>query len=333
MVDADLGEVGRTPLVELDAGVAPTVYGKAEWFNFASLGHGGGSVKTRIGAAMLAAAAARGDLDGDRTILEASSGNTGAAVARVGAAMGHDVEIVVPDDAGRGKVEAIRDADAELRFVDATEGYDAFVTRCRELAAERPGEYVYPNQYENRANPAVHAGTTGPEIWAQTDGEVTRFVAGAGTGGTLVGVSRALRPRGVRVHGYEPPATDHDVAGLKHMHDPGAFVPETFEADALDAREYVDTETAYEYVRRLRRRHADREIRVRDSGQWSHEFVRSELRVGGEFLVGPSAGGAVALVDRLASRGAIDAGDVVVVPLPDRGDRYPEREPYADYVE
>ncbi|MUV59615.1 PLP-dependent cysteine synthase family protein [Halobacterium sp. CBA1126] len=333
MADVDRSEVGRTPLVELDAGVAPTVYGKAEWFNLAPLDHGGGSVKTRIGQAMLQAAAARGDLDGDRTILEASSGNTGSAVARVGAAMGHDVEIVLPDDAGGGKVDAIRDAGAELRFVDAEAGYDAFVMRCRDLAAERPEEYVYPNQYQNPANPAVHAGTTGPEIWRQTGGEVTHFVAGAGTGGTLVGVSHALRPRGVRVHGYEPPATDHDIAGLKHMHDPGTFVPDTYEFDALDGREYVDTDTAYDYVRRLRCRHADAAPEIRDAGQWSRGFVRSELRVNGEFLVGPSSGGAVAMVDRLAERGTLDADDVVVVPLPDRGDRYPDREPYAEHVE
>ncbi len=333
MADVDPSEVGRTPLVELDAGVAPTVYGKAEWFNLGSLAHGGGSVKTRIGKAMLDAAAARGDLSPDRTIIEASSGNTGAAVARIGAAMGYDVEIVLPDNAGRGKVAAIRDAGAELRFVDAEEGYDAFVAGCRRLVDERPDEYVYTNQYQNPANPGVHAGTTGPEIWAQTDGEVTHFVAGAGTGGTLVGVSHALRPRGVHVHGYEPPETDHDIPGLKHMHAPETFVPDTYEFDALDAREYVDTDTAYGYVRRLRRRHADTDVRIRDPGRWSREFVRSELRVNGEFLVGPSTGGALAMVDRLATRGTLDADDVVVVPLPDRGDRYPDRDPYADYVE
>ncbi|MCG1003485.1 MULTISPECIES: PLP-dependent cysteine synthase family protein [Halobacterium] len=333
MDDADPSEVGRTPLVELGAGVAPTVYGKAEWFNFGTAGHGGGSVKARVGKSMLDAAAARGELDDGRTIIEASSGNTGAAVARVGAARGHDVEIVLPDDAGRGKVDAIRDAGAELRFVDADAGYDAFVEECRRLVDDHPDEYVYPNQYANPANPAVHAGTTGPEIWDQTAGEVTHFVAGAGTGGTLVGVSHALRPRGVHVHGYEPPAKDHDVAGLKHMHDPSTFVPETFEADALDAREYVETATAYEWVRRLRRRHESATIPIRDAGQWSREFVRSELRVGGEFLVGPSTGGALALVERLAARGTLDAEDVVVVPLPDRGDRYPDREPYVDYDE
>ncbi|MFB6270804.1 MAG: PLP-dependent cysteine synthase family protein [Halobacterium sp.] len=332
MADVDLGEIGRTPLVELDLDVEPTVYGKAEWFNLGSLGHGGGSVKTRIGLSMLRRLDAGGAFTDDPTIIEASSGNTGAAVARIGTAMGRDVEIVLPDDAGRGKIAAIEDAGAETTFVPAEEGYDAFVMRCREQVKERH-DYVYPNQYQNPANPGIHAGTTGVEIWRQTGGDVTHFVAGAGTGGTLVGVSHALGDRGVHVHGFEPPDTDHDVPGLKHMHSPESFVPDTFEADALDAREYVDTDTAYEYVRRLRRRHATSEIPIVDPGQWSRGVVRSMLRVNGEFLVGPSSGACAAMVDRLATRGTLGEDDVVVVPLPDRGDRYPGREPYATHLE
>lgn len=321
----DTSAIGRTPLLELDLGVEATVYGKAEWFNLGSLGYGGGSVKTRIGKSLLDGLQARGVLDADATIIEASSGNTGAAVARIGAQLAADVEIVLPDDAGKGKIRAIRDAGAETRFVDSEKGYDAFVMRCRDLASE-DAEYVYPNQYQNPANPGVHAGTTAVELWRQTDGRVTHFVAGAGTGGTLVGVSHALKPRGVHVHGYEPPSTDHDVPGLKHMHSPATFVPDTFEAAAIDAREYVATETAYEWVRRLRDRHADHEIPIVDPGQWEPEEVRERLRVDGDFFVGPSSGGCAALVDRLATRGTVGADDVVVVPLPDRGDRYPARD-------
>lgn len=320
----DTDEIGRTPLLELDLGVEPTVYGKTEWFNLGSLGHGGGSVKTRIGKSMLDRLEAGGALTDDGTIIEASSGNTGAAVARIGAAMGYDVEIVLPDDAGRGKIGAIEDTGAETTFVASEKGYDAFVMCCRDIVRERH-DYVYPNQYQNPANPGVHAGTTGVEIWRQTDGAVTHFVAGAGTGGTLVGVSHALRPRGVHIHGYEPPDTDHDVPGLKHMHGAETFVPDTFEESAIDAREYVDTATAHEWVRRLRDRHADHEIPIVDTGQWDHEEVRERLRVNGDFFVGPSSGGCAALVDRLATRGTIGADDEVVIPLPDRGDRYPER--------
>jgi cysteine synthase len=327
--DVDTSEIGDTPLVELDLGVEATVYGKAEWFNCCSLGHGGGSVKTRIGKSMLDRLEATGALADDQTIIEASSGNTGAAVARIGTAMGYDVEIVLPDDAGRGKIAAIEDAGAQTTFVDSEKGYDAFVRRCRALASEDDA-YVSPNQYQNHANPGVHAGTTGVEIWRQTDGDVTHFVAGAGTGGTLVGVSHALGPRGVNVHGYEPPNTDHEVPGLKHMHSPETFVPDTFEESAIDAREYVDTETAHEWVRRLRDRHADRQIPIVDPGQWEPETVRTNLRVNGDFFVGPSSGGCAALVDRLATRGAVGPDDVVVIPLPDRGDRYPERDLLAD---
>jgi cysteine synthase len=321
----DPSEVGRTPLVELALDVDPTVYAKAEWFNLGSLAHGGGSVKTRIGKSLLDSLVARGVLGPEKTVIEASSGNTGAAVARIGTARGYDVEIVLPDDAGQGKVAAIRDAGADLRFVDSEKGYDAFVIHCRDLASEDDA-YVYPNQYHNPANPAVHAGTTGVEIWDQTDGGVTHFVAGAGTGGTLVGVSHALHPRGVAVHGFEPRSTDHDIPGLKHMHDPETFVPETFEESALDAREYVSTETAREWVQRLRDRHADHEIPIVDAGQWDRAAVRETLRVDGDFFVGPSGGASAALVDRLDARGTFDPGDVVVVPLPDRGDRYPDRD-------
>jgi cysteine synthase len=325
----DTSEIGHTPLVELDLGVEPAVYGKAEWFNLGSLDNGGGSVKTRIGKSMLDRLEAGRGLTPEKTIIEASSGNTGAAVARIGTAMGYDVEIVLPDDAGRGKIKAIEDAGAETTFVDSEKGYDAFVLRCRDLASG-DDSYVYPNQYQNPANPGVHAGTTGVEIWRQTDGEVTHFVAGAGTGGTLVGVSHALGPRGVHVHGYEPPETDHDVPGLKHVHSAETFVPDTYEESAIDAREYVSTETAHDWVRRLRDRHADREIPIVDSGQWDRETVRANLRVNGNFFVGPSSGGCAALVDRLATRGTVGPDDVVVIPLPDRGDRYPERDLLGD---
>lgn len=323
MPDLDLSEVGSTPLIELDLGVAPTVYGKAEWFNLVSADHGGGSVKTRIGKSMLDAAEAAGVLEGSTTVVEASSGNTGAALARVGAVRGYDVTIVAPDDAGVGKVRAIHDAGGETLFVDSERGYDAFVETARGMVDRRTA--YYPNQYENPANPAVHAGTTGPEIYRQTDGAVTHFVAGAGTGGTLTGVSHALRDRDVTIHGFEPADADHDIPGLKHIAAPDEYVPGTFEASALDDRELVATDTAHEYARRLRRRHADHEIPIRDPGQWSRREVRTSLRVDGEFLVGPSTGACAAMVARLDRRGAFDDDDVVVIPLPDRGDRYPDR--------
>ncbi|MFB6072893.1 MAG: PLP-dependent cysteine synthase family protein [Halobacterium sp.] len=329
MTGVSAARVGRTPLVELDLDVDATVYGKAEWFNGGTTAHGGGSVKTRIGLAMLQAAETVDGLAPPETVIEASSGNTGAAVARFGAARGYDVEIVAPTSAGAGKVAAMRDAGATVRFVDEEAGYDAFVAECREVVDAAPDEYYHPDQYRNPANPGVHAGTTGPEIWRQTDGEVTAFVAGAGTGGTVVGVGSALGDRGVDVHAFEPARADHDVPGLKFMDSPEAFVPRTFQPGVVDTMDALATETAHEYARRLRHRHGD-EIPIRDPGQWSVSAVRERLRVDGEFLVGPSSAAAAAMVERLADRGAVGPEDVVVIPLPDRGDRYPERDIWRD---
>lgn len=327
----DLAEIGKTPLVELDWGVPPTVYGKVEWFNHGSMPYGGGSVKARIARAMIDAATARGDLEDDPTLLEASSGNTGAAVARIGAARGYDVEIVIPDDAGRGKVEAMEDAGAEIRAVPSEEGYDAFVKERDRLAAEFPDRYLKLDQYSDPANPAVHAGTTAVEIHRQTDGEVTAFVGGMGTAGTVVGVGTALSDRGVEIHGYEPADTDHDIPGLKAMHVPEKFVPANYDPSVIDDNHVVDTPEAHEFAHLLREHHGE-EIEVRDTGRWSEGAVRKHLRVDGEFLVGPSSGGCAALIDRLCQRGAFGPDDVIVFPLADRGDRYPDRELWAEFL-
>lgn len=323
---ADPAAVGETPLLEVDIDVPPTVYAKAEWFNQVGSRHGGGSIKTRIGKAMVDAAAAAPEPIADRTLIEASSGNTGAAVARFGAERGFDVEIVLPDDAGAGKVAAMETAGAEMTFVDSERGYDAYVEDCRQLVRDAPDEYCYLNQYENAANPAVHAGTTGVEIWDQTDGAVTHFVAGAGTGGTLVGVSRALADRGVDVYGFEPATDEHNIAGLKHSHSADHYVPGTYEPGAVETMSFLPTDRAYEYVRWLHSCYADRSITIADPGQWDRGLVREHLRVDGDFVVGPSSGACVAMADRLASMGVLDGDDVVVIPFPDRGDRYPERD-------
>lgn len=325
----ELAEIGRTPLVELDLGVAPTVYGKVEWFNHGSMPYGGGSVKARIAKAMIDAAEARGDLEDDPTLLEASSGNTGAAVARIGAARGYDVEIVSPDDAGQGKLDAITAAGAEIRTVPSEEGYDAFVNKRDRLAEKHPDRYLKLDQYSDPANPGVHAATTAVELYRQTDGEVTAFVGGMGTAGTVVGVGTALSDRGVSVHGYEPADSDHDIAGLKAMHMPEKFVPANYDPGVIDDNHVVDTPEAYEFAGLLRSRHDESPIEIRDTGRWSKEAVRKHLRVEGEFLVGPSSGGCAALIDRLCQRDVFGPDDVVVFPLADRGDRYPNRDLWA----
>ncbi|MFD1569216.1 PLP-dependent cysteine synthase family protein [Halorubrum laminariae] len=323
---ANPSAVGETPLLEIALDIAPTVYAKAEWFNQVTADYGGGSIKTRIGKAMIDAAVAAPEPIGDRTLLEASSGNTGTAVARFGTERGFNVEIVLPDDAGAGKMAAIEDAGAETTFIDSERGYDAYVEDCREMVRENPGQYHYLDQYENAANPGIHAGTTGIEIWGQTDGAVTHFVAGAGTGGTLIGTAHALSDRGVDIYGFEPATDEHDIAGLKHMHSEGHYVPGVYEPGVIETMSFVPTDIGYKYVRWLHRRYESRTVTVVDPGQWDRQVVREHLRVGDDFLVGPSSGACLAMVARLAAMDVLDEDDVVVVPFPDRGDRYPDRD-------
>ncbi|WP_058365145.1 PLP-dependent cysteine synthase family protein [Haloparvum sedimenti] len=323
----------ETPLVELDLGVAPTVLAKAEWFNLADAAFGGGSVKSRIAAAMLDRAEDRGVLDRDAgpdanpTVLEPSSGNTGAALARVGGVRGYDVEIVTKADAGAGKRRAIREAGAEIRSVPADTTYDAIIDRVEELVAS--GDYHWPNQYDNPANPAVHERTTGAEIRRQTDGAVTAFVTGVGTGGTVSGVARALDDDATVV-GYEPAADTTDIEGLRYLRTGDHPYRAAYETERLDNVRYLRTDEAHKAARWLRERYADRDVTIRDPGRHDPEAVREHLRVDsdtaaherGAFAVGPSSGGNVALVRELAAEGVLDGDDTVVTMLCDRGDRY-----------
>jgi cysteine synthase len=336
MPDAGIEEstIGDTPLVELAVDVPATVYGKAEWFNLYAADHGGGSVKSRIARGMLDGAERRGDLTVDRTIIEPSSGNTGSELARVATARGYDVEIVVPDNASGGKVDAIRDAGAEIHFVDADKGYDAVIDRCEELVAANPHEYYRPNQYENPDNPDAHERTTAPEIYEQTDGEVTHFVAGVGTGGTVTGTGRGLHERGdVTVVGFEPANPLHAIDGLKFLRSGDHYHPATYDESVLDEKRYVDTQKAYERARGLRDHYQDHEVSVRDTGQHDHDTVRDHLRVDGQFVVGTSSGAAVQAVHLLHEDGELDDADVVVVPLCDRGDKYADIPLWADYLD
>ncbi|GAB7093632.1 cysteine synthase A [Halolamina litorea] len=318
----DESTIGRTPLFELALDVAPTVYAKAEWYNLPSLGHGGGSIKSRIARGMLDAAADRGELDPGGRIVESSSGNTGSAVARLGVARGYDVTIVVPDDAAAGKVGAIRDAGAEVEFVPAEEGYDATLGRCAELVAADPAAYR-PNQYANPANPGTHERTTAAEIWEQTEGAVTHFVAGVGTGGTVTGTGRGLHARGdVTVVGYEPVSATHAIGGLKYLRSGDPFHPDTYDESVIDQKLYVETADADDAARDLRERYADRPVRVADPGQHAPGAVAEHCRVDGEFLVGPSSGGGVQAIRQLDAAGVLGPDDTVVTVLCDRGDRY-----------
>ncbi|QKY21929.1 pyridoxal-phosphate dependent enzyme (plasmid) [Halolamina sp. CBA1230] len=330
----DESTIGGTPLVELAVDVPATVYGKAEWFNLYAAEYGGGSVKSRIAREMLDGAETRGDLDGDRTVIEPSSGNTGSELARVATARGYDVEIVVPDNASGGKLDAIRDAGAEIHVVDADLGYDAVIERCEELIAEHPDRYYRPNQYENPDNPGAHERTTAPEIYEATDGEVTHFVAGVGTGGTVTGTGRGLHDRGdVDVIGFEPANPLHAIDGLKYLRSGDHYHPGTYDEAVLDDKLYVDTEAAYERARELRDRFQDREIPIRDTGQHDESTVREHLRVDGQFVVGTSSGAGVQAVHQLHEEDGLDADSVVVIPLCDRGDKYADIPLWEAYLD
>ncbi len=320
--------IGDTPVIELDLGVDPTVYAKVEWLNLHDLSHGGGSIKSRVARQMLDGARDRGSLPSTvqsnrnvPTVIEPSSGNTGVALARVARARGYDVEIVTLTDTATGKIQAVRDAGASIRFVDAELGYDAMIERCEELIARNPERYYWPNQYDNPDNAGAHASGTAPEFWAQTEGELTCFVAGVGTGGTVTGFARQLGDR-LRIVGYEPASADHEIEGLRFLRAGEHPHVGVYDRSVLDEQEFVRTEAAHESARWLRDRYADRRIDVVDTGQYDPEAVRDALRVDGEFLVGPSSGASAALVTDLVADGILDRDDTVGLLLCDRGDRY-----------
>lgn len=320
----DESRIGRTPLVELDVGVDATVYAKVEWFNLPEAGHGGGSVKSRIARAMLDGAESRGELTDETTVIEPSSGNTATGLARLGVARGYDVTVVMPDDAAVGKISAVRDAGGTIEFVDAAEGYDALLSRSEELVAAESDAWR-PNQYENSDNPRAHERTTAAEIWSQTSGELTTFLAGVGTGGTVTGTGRGLRARGdVTVVGYEPVTPHHSIAGLKFLRSGDHYHPGVYDEAVLDAKLYVETADADDCARELRERYLDETVPLVDPGQYDEPTVRHQLRVEGQFLVGPSSGGAIQAIRQLDAAGALDSDDTVVTMLCDRGDRYAE---------
>ncbi|MFB6221638.1 MAG: PLP-dependent cysteine synthase family protein [Halolamina sp.] len=320
----DPSRIGRTPLVELDAGVEATVYAKVEWFNLPGAGHGGGSIKTRIAREMLDGAEARGELTSDTTIVEASSGNTGTGLARLACQRGYDVTVVMPEDAAAGKIAAIREAGGDVEFVAPDKEYDAMLRRSDSIVAD-DAETWQANQYGNPDNPGAHERTTGPEIWTQTDGEVTTFVAGVGTGGTVSGAGRELHTRGdVTVVGFEPVSAVHAIGGLKYLRSDDSYHPDTYDESVLDGKLYVETAAADDRARELRERYQSRQVPLVDTGQYDEATVREHLRVEGQFLVGPSSGAGVQAVNQLAAAGELDADETAVIMLCDRGDRYTE---------
>ena len=243
--------IGRTPLVRLPRFERETpgveLWAKAEWQN------PGGSVKDRAAARMILDGEESGALTPDHVILDATSGNTGIAYAMVGAARGYRVKLCLPDNASPERKMILRALGAELLMTDPLEGTDGAIREARRLKAAEPDRYFYPDQYNNDGNWRAHCDTTGPEIIEQTSGRLTHFVAGLGTSGTFVGTARRLRKfsPNIKLISFQPSGPFHGLEGLKHME--SAMVPGIYDPSVADQDLRVESEHAYEMVRRLAR--------------------------------------------------------------------------------
>jgi cysteine synthase B len=245
--------IGDTPLLDLrrlatDAGLPETIRIriKAEWAN------PGGSIKDRTALSIVRHAIAAGRLGRGQALIDSTSGNTGIAYAMLGAALGIPVNLVVPGSASEERKRILAAYGANVIYSDPYEGSDGAIRLVRELVAADPGGTFFADQYNNPANVAAHATTTGPEIWRQTGGALTHFVAALGTTGTLVGVGRFLRERSTaRVIGVQPASAFHGIEGLKHL--PTAIVPGIWDPAVPDEIVGVETEEAFAAARRLAR--------------------------------------------------------------------------------
>jgi S-sulfo-L-cysteine synthase (O-acetyl-L-serine-dependent) len=269
------------PLRRIGAGLRAELWAKLESFN------PGGSVKDRAALWMVLDAEQRLDLEG-KTILDATSGNTGVALALVGAVRGHPVELCMPDKLSVERKRIAAAFGATLTLTDPLAGSDGAILAAREKAKDP--RYVYVDQYANPANPLAHEETTGPELWEQTGGRLTHLVAGVGTSGTVVGASRALRPKGVRIVAVQPDDPLHGIEGWKHM--ATAIRPPIWDEALADDHRTIGTDAAIAMTRRL----------AREEGIFS----------------GPSGGGTVTAALEVAR----EQEGVVVALLADGGERY-----------
>ena len=246
-----LERIGNTPLLRLDGLVdgleGITLLGKAEWAN------PGGSVKDRAAASMVRVARANGSLAPGKTLLDATSGNTGIAYAMLGAALGFPVLLAMPSNVSTERKRVLRAYGAQVEWTNPDHGSDGAIRRARELAANEPERFCYMDQYSNNANWKAHYETTGPEIWSQTTGTVTHFVAGLGTSGTFMGTVRRLKELNpsLRAISMQPDSPFHGLEGLKHM--ATAIVPAIYDPHLADQNIEVETEAAYAMDKRLAR--------------------------------------------------------------------------------
>lgn len=282
--------VGNTPLLDLSAyspNARVKIFAKAEWQN------PGRSVKDRAASRIIRSALRSGALTRGKILLDSTSGNTGVAYALFGAALGVRVRLAVPDNVSDYLRDLLRAYGAEVIWTSAHEGSDGAIRMAHALYEERPAQYFYANQYGNPENWRAHYHATAREIWRQTRGRLTHFVAGLGTSGTFTGTGRRLRELnpGIRLVSVQPDSPLHGLEGLKHM--PTAIVPAIYDAALADENLGVATEAAQELVRDLARRHG--------------------------LLAGLSSGAALAAARLLAA--GLDRGLIVTI-FPDGGHRY-----------
>jgi S-sulfo-L-cysteine synthase (O-acetyl-L-serine-dependent) len=289
-----LEQIGNTPLLKIERTTSefPNVefYAKAEWFN------PGGSVKDRAAYSMIRDGERSGRLRPGKIILDATSGNTGIAYGMIGAALGYRVKLCLPTSASAERKAILRAYGVDVVFTPGEQGTDGAIRRVREIYEADPEKYFYTDQYGNPANPAAHYSTTATEIWKQTAGRITHFVAGLGTSGTFVGATRRLRelnPR-IRCISVQPDSGFHGLEGLKHM--PTAIVPRIYDAKLADENLEVRTEDAQHMTRRL----------AREEG----------------LLVGVSSGAALDGCLEIARRLRRGERAVIVTVFPDSGEKY-----------
>jgi cysteine synthase len=284
-----LETIGHTPMVrinKLNPNRSVELYAKLEGFNPT------GSIKDRIALKMIEQAEADGILTKDKIIIEATSGNTGIALAMIGVVKGYKVQIVMSSAVSVERQKMIRAFGGEIILTPAELGTDGAILKTKELIKADPDRYFNPNQFSNENNKTTHYSTTAEEIWKQTNGRVTHFVSALGTSGTLMGVGKMLKERKPSIKIIEAqPVKGHYIQGLKSLAE--AIVPEIYDIDMIDESILIDTEEAYEMTRRL----------VREEG----------------IFVGMSSGAAMLAAIRKIEK--LKSGVVVVI-LPDRGEKY-----------
>ena len=291
-----LDKIGHTPLVRIRevgkeipqiASGKVKVYAKLEYFN------PGGSIKDRPAFRMIQEGLKSGQLTRDKVVLDSTSGNTGVAYAMIGAALGLKVDLVMPENVSPQRKLIVNSFGTNIIYSSPMEGSDGAIRLARKLLQENPERYFMPDQYNNEFNPRAHYDTTGVEIWNQTQGQVTHFIAGIGTGGTIMGTGRRMKDynKKIQVIAVEPDNPMHGLEGMKHM--ASSIIPGIYKENELDEKISMETEPAYDMSERL-----------------AHEEG---------LIVGHSSGGNMAAALRVAAR--IQEGTIVTI-FCDHGERY-----------